>query len=112
MLDTFIFLLYNSIVIMDIYDFSELFSIYKGLLTEKQADVFSLHAECDLSLGEISEIKNVSRQGVSDTINKTKEILLGYEEKLGLLTKKRQLQNIQKRVSDDIKEEINLIIGD
>ncbi len=112
MLDTFIFLLYNSIVIMDIYDFSELFSIYKGLLTEKQADVFSLYAECDLSLGEISEIKSVSRQGVSDTINKTKEILLGYEEKLGLLTKKRQLQNIQKRVSDDIKEEINLIIGD
>ena len=112
MLDTFIFLLYNSIVIMDIYDFSELFSIYKGLLTEKQADVFSLYSECDLSLGEISEIKNVSRQGVSDTINKTKEILLNYEEKLGLLTKKRQLQNIQKKVSDEIKEEINLIIGD
>ena len=112
MLDTFIFLLYNQLVIMDIYDFSELFSIYKGLLTEKQADVFSLYSECDLSLGEISEIKNVSRQGVSDTINKTKEILLNYEEKLGLLTKKRQLQNIQKKVSDEIKEEINLIIGD
>jgi predicted DNA-binding protein YlxM (UPF0122 family) len=60
---------------MDIYDFSELFSIYKSLLTVKQADIFSLHIECDLSLGEISEINGISRQGVSDTINKTKEIL-------------------------------------
>ena len=57
---------------MDIYDYLELFSIYKELLTDKQAEVFSLYLECDLSLGEISEIKNISRQGVSDTINKTK----------------------------------------
>ena len=112
MLDTLYFLLYNAFVIMDIYDFSELFFIYKGLLTEKQADIFSLFIECDLSLGEISEIKSISRQGVSDAINKTKEILLGYEEKLGLLTKKRQLKKLQSRVSDDIKEEINLIIGE
>lgn len=112
MLDTLYFLLYNAFVIMDIYDFSELFSIYKSLLTDKQADVFSLYVECDLSLGEISEIKSISRQGVSDTINKTKEILLSYEEKLGLLSKKRQLIKLQSRVSEEIKEEINLIIGE
>ncbi len=112
MLDTFYFLLYNVLVIMDIYDFSELFSIYKSLLTDKQADVFSLYVECDLSLGEISEIKSISRQGVSDTINKTKEILLSYEEKLGLLSKKRQLVKLKSRVSEEIKEEINLIIGE
>ncbi|MBO7215232.1 MAG: DNA-binding protein [Clostridia bacterium] len=97
---------------MNIYDYSELFSIYKGLLTEKQKDVFSLHIECDLSLGEISELKNISRQGVSDTINKTKEILLSYEEKLGLLSKKRQLIKLAEGLSDELKEEINLIIGE
>ena len=112
MLDTFVFLLYNLVVIMNIYDYSELFSIYKGLLTEKQKDVFSLHIECDLSLGEISELKNISRQGVSDTINKTKEILLSYEEKLGLLSKKRQLIKLAEGLSDELKEEINLIIGE
>ena len=93
------------------FDYSELFSIYKGLLTKKQADVFSLHIECDLSLGEISELNNVSRQGVSDTINKTKEILLGYESKLKLLEKKRRLIKLQQSTTnDDIKSEISKIL--
>ena len=93
------------------FDYSELFSIYKGLLTKKQADVFSLHIECDLSLGEISELNNVSRQGVSDTINKTKEILLGYESRLKLLEKKRRLIKLQQSITDgDIKSEISKIL--
>ena len=93
------------------FDYSELFSIYKGLLTKKQADVFSLHIECDLSLGEISELNNVSRQGVSDTINKTKEILLGYESKLKLLEKKRRLIKLQQSITNgDIKSEISKIL--
>ncbi|MBR3804655.1 MAG: DNA-binding protein [Clostridia bacterium] len=97
---------------MDIYDFSELFSIYKSLLTVKQADIFSLHIECDLSLGEISEINGISRQGVSDTINKTKEILLSYEEKLGLLSKKRELLKIAEKVDGEISTQIKRVIGD
>ena len=97
---------------MNIYDFSELFSIYKSLLTVKQADIFSLHIECDLSLGEISEINGISRQGVSDTINKTKEILLSYEEKLGLLAKKRELLKIADKVDEEISNQIKRVIGD
>ena len=83
------------------FDYSELFSIYKGLLTDKQADVFSLYSECDLSLGEISEIKSISRQGVSDTVNKTKELLLFYESKLKLLEKKRELYKIKESITDE-----------
>ena len=95
------------------FDYSELFSIYKELLTEKQADVFSLYVECDLSLGEISEIKSVSRQGVSDAINKTKEILLGYENKLNLLRKKRELYKILTKVNNDkIVKEITNLLGE
>ena len=95
------------------FDYSELFSIYKELLTEKQADVFSLYSECDLSLGEISEIKNISRQGVSDTINKTKEILLGYESKLKLLQKKRELYKILTKIDNaEVIKEISDLIGE
>ena len=95
------------------FDYSELFSIYKGLLTKKQADVFSLHIECDLSLGEISELNNVSRQGVSDTINKTKEILLSYESKLKLLEKKRELFKILTKINDeDVLKEISNLLGE
>ncbi len=97
---------------MDIYEYLELFSIYKSLLTEKQADIFSLHVECDLSLGEISEIKNISRQGVSDTITKTKEILVSYEEKLCLLKKKRELIKLSEEITEDkVKLELKRIIG-
>ena len=93
------------------FDYSELFSIYKGLLTQKQADVFSLYSECDLSLGEISEIKNVSRQSVSDAINKTKDLLLFYESKLKLLEKKRELYKIKCKITnEEIADEISKLL--
>lgn len=98
---------------MNIYEYLELFNIYKSLLTDKQADIFSLYIECDLSLGEISEIKNISRQGVSDTINKTKELLLGYESKLKVLNKKTRLKKLADEVSDkDLKNGIYKILED
>ena len=112
MLDTFVFLVYNSRV-MNNYGYAELFSIYKSLLTDKQSDIFSLHIECDLSLGEISELKNISRQAVSDTITKTKEILSSYEEKLSLLKKRQALEQICSTCADeDIKNQLLKILGE
>ena len=93
------------------FDYSELFSIYKGLLTQKQADVFSLYSECDLSLGEISEIKNVSRQSVSDALNKTKDLLLFYESKLKLLEKKRELSKIKSKITnEEVQKDISKLL--
>lgn len=92
---------------MNIYEYLDLFNIYKSLLTDKQSDIFSLYIECDLSLGEISEIKNISRQGVSDTINTTKELLVSYESKLSLLSKKKRIKDIAENITDeDIKNGI------
>ena len=110
---TLFFIVYNCVELMkvsgfmNIYEYLELFNIYKSLLTDKQADIFSLYIECDLSLGEISEIKNISRQGVSDTINKTKELLVSYESKLSLLSKKKRIKDIAENITDeDIKNGI------
>ncbi|MBQ7164325.1 MAG: hypothetical protein IJR61_03240, partial [Clostridia bacterium] len=50
-----------------------LFGLYKNMLTENQKDLFNLYYECDLSLGEIAEIKGVSRQSVNDGLRKAKE---------------------------------------
>ncbi|MBQ9481073.1 MAG: DNA-binding protein [Clostridia bacterium] len=60
-----------------------LFGLYKNMLTENQKDLFNLYYECDLSLGEIAEIKGVSRQSVNDGLRKAKEMLSDTEARLG-----------------------------
>ena len=92
-------------------NYSELFSEYKSLLTDNQKDVFELYYLCDLSLSEISEIKGVSRQGVSDNLSKTRELLITYENNLGLLSKKKELLKVASKLSGSKQktELINLI---
>ena len=90
----------------------ELYQEYKNLLTENQAEVFNLYYLCDLSLGEIAEIKGVSRQGVSDNLSKTRELLDDYENKLGLLKKKMQLLEILNDSNNEDKlQRLTKIIG-
>ena len=93
-------------------NYSELFSEYKTLLTENQAEIFELYYICDLSLSEISEMKNISRQGVSDALSKTRESLLSYESKLKILEKKRNLITAVENLSFDGKNELLKLIGD
>ncbi len=90
----------------------ELYQEYKNLLTENQAEVFNLYYLCDLSLGEIAQIKGVSRQGVSDNLSKTRELLDDYENKLGLLKKKMQLLEILNDSNNEDKlQRLTKIIG-
>ena len=69
---------------IDDLKFLRLWDLYSPLLTEKQREITELYFAYDLSLGEIAEQKGVSRQSVSDCLNKCKKQLSVYEEKLGL----------------------------
>ena len=51
---------------------AELFEVYKNLFTEKQKQILTEYYVYDLSLGEIAENNNVSRQAVNDTIKNAK----------------------------------------
>ena len=62
-----------------------LFDFYQSLLTQKQRSYMSLYYLDDLSLGEIAEEFDVSRQAVYDNIKRTEAMLEEYEEKLVLL---------------------------
>lgn len=73
---------------------NKLFILYKNLLTEKQSIILEYYFGEDLSLGEISEEMNVSRQAVHDTIKRCESILIDYEEKLGLY--KQELEDNKK----------------
>ncbi len=66
---------------------SLLFDFYGEILTDRQKEIASLSFDEDLSLREISEITGITPQGVRDSLNKCKHILVGMEEKLGLLAK-------------------------
>lgn len=72
----------------------QLLDCYGGLLTENQRELCEKYYMLDLSLSEIAEQKGVSRQNVSETLKKSRELLDFYEEKLrhNELTKKYSLE--------------------
>lgn len=60
---------------------------YGPLLTPKQQDIMNLYYENDLSLTEIADIRNVTRQAVYDIIKRAEKTLEEYEQRLGLVKK-------------------------
>ena len=68
-----------------IYETTLLFDFYGELLTDNQKDVVRMHILEDYSLGEISEILGISRQGVHDSLKRALAALNNYEDKLHLV---------------------------
>lgn len=81
-----------------------LFDFYQSLLTEKQRTYMKLYYLEDLSLGEIAEEHEVSRQAVYDNVRRTETMLEDYEEKLQLFSK------FQKRLA--IVDELEQLIDE
>ncbi|MBE5742550.1 MAG: hypothetical protein E7360_04415 [Clostridiales bacterium] len=96
--------------------YAELYNEYANMLTENQRSVFEMYCMCDLSLGEIAEIKNVSRQSVQDAVSKTKKLLDDMETKLGFLKRKKAIYQLIDGLNDEntveIAERIKKILGD
>jgi len=65
-------------------EFLRLWDLYSPLLTPSQREITDLYFNYDLSLGEIAEQKGVSRQSVSDCLNKSRKQLESYDQKLGM----------------------------
>ena len=119
-IDSALILLYNlqgDKNMQDIGTLSYLFDFYCKLLTEKQRDIFELYYFQDLSLGEIADYYNISRQAVYDVIKRTEILLYDYEEKLKLyesfLFKKNKLNDMRNLLlSLNIKhDDINKVIS-
>lgn len=64
-----------------------LYDFYGELLTEHQRQIYEARVFDNLSLSEIAQDFEISRQGVHDLIKRCDKILQGYEEKLHLLQK-------------------------
>lgn len=80
-----------------------LYDFYGELLNEHQRKIYEDSAYGDLSLSEIADSYEVSRQGVHDLLKRCDRQLLEYEEKLHLIerfNKLKELTNEIKSVAD------------
>ncbi len=87
-----------------IYYRSLLFDFYSELLTDKQRDILRMHLQEDLSLGEISEIRGISRQGASDAIHRGMELLEQMENKLHLTRKYIHISGLIDQLEEKLEE--------
>lgn len=89
---------------------NQLFDIYENLFTEHQIQIFQSYYQDDLSLKEIAEDFDISRNAVHDLLKRVEVMLEDYEAKLRLLEKINEIEKIIEN-KDDIKEEIMKILN-
>ena len=88
-----------------------LLDFYGPLLTEHRQEVMRLYCEEDLSQQEIADQLSITRQGVFDSLAKSRRQLADYEAKLGLVW--RHLE--QTRAAEDclrLLEGVRTLPGD
>lgn len=71
-------------------EISILWQIYGKLLTEKQYNALNDYYNEDLSLAEIAEQYNISRQAVRDIIKKGEQNLFEYEKVLHIMKRTQE----------------------
>ena len=82
----------------------ELFDCYKNMLTEKQQQVFDLYVLNDLSLQEVSELLNISRQAIKYTLDATAKTLNNLEQKLSVKKNSRKIKLELTNITNEIKD--------
>lgn len=82
-------------------EISILCELYGKLLTEKQFAFLDDYYNNDLSLSEIAENEDITRQAVRDIIQKSEKKLYEIEKNLGLMKK---MQNQEKEIKAISKE--------
>ena len=81
--------------------YNDLYDLYKSLLTDKQQAYFEEYYFNNLSLSEISENYDISRNAVSKQLSVIRDKLDEYEKKLRLYEKKNEILNIADEKTKD-----------
>ena len=88
---------------------SILLQIYGKLLTEKQFEFMDYYYNEDLSLSEIAENQNITRQAVREILAKSKNKLEEYEEKVMFYEKINKINSLLDKLEKTNKKEIQEI---
>lgn len=92
----------KNIYLINLYD------IYGSLLTKKQQNYFEEYYFDNLSLKEISENYNVTRNAIFNVLKESEEKLEFYEKNLNIYLKNKKIKELIK--DTNLKEEIEKII--
>lgn len=88
-----------------------LYDYYGELLTDKQKDYFEEYYFNNLSLAEISENYNISRNAIHKQIKEVESKLLHYEDILSLYNKKQKIEILLEQIDNEkVKETIKELI--
>ncbi len=81
-----------------------LFDFYGLLLTSRQREIVNLYYFENLSLGEIGETLDISRQAVYDHLHRAEKVLQEYEERMGLVKRDRNLKQGLKKLKKGLEK--------
>ena len=90
-----------------------LFDYYGELLTNKQKEYFKEYYFDNLTLSEIAENNEISKNAVSKELKLVSEKLLDFENKLNIYSKDKRIKRIIDKIEDnDLKQQINNILDE
>ena len=85
-------------------EISVLCQLYGKALTDKQYEVLTDYYNNDLSLSEIAENNNITRQAVRDIIKKGENKLYELEENISLMKKTFAEEKIVSKIEEELDE--------
>jgi len=94
-----------------IFEYTILYDFYGALLKDKNRSVFEDYMFNDMSLSEIAEDLGITRQGVRDIVERSKQSLVDYEDKLGLIKRFEIVKENASEINstlDDIREYVSV----
>ncbi len=92
---------------MDALQMTLLFDYYGELLTERQRMCFDLRHNQDMSLAEIAEELQISRQGVHDNLSRAEALLINMEQKTGCVRRDLQCRKAAGTIKSAAEELLN-----
>jgi predicted DNA-binding protein YlxM (UPF0122 family) len=82
-----------------------LYDFYGKLLKDRQRKYFEMYYRDDLSLGEIAEIEDISRQAVFEQVKRLARTMEDYEKKLGLLARYEKRRELLEELQQELDTE-------
>ena len=82
-----------------------LYDFYGELLNEHQKQIYEDSAYGDLSLSELADTYEISRQGVYDLLRRCDRQLMDYENKLHLIRRFMEVKTLTGEIRQIVEEE-------